>query len=279
MYRTGLYPHLFKKHNYGKSVIGSMEDLDAAKLEEFIAFNDKFYNPNNAVLVVAGDINVTETKKMIQEYFGPIPNKAPKFQRTKIEEEPITEAIKVTEYDSNIQVPMKVLVYRTPDMKDRDTYVLNYISTLLTGGKSSRMYKKMVDEKKMALQVIAFADALEDYGTYIMAALPIGNISLDDLQTEMDTEIERIQNELITEKEYQTIRNKFENQFVNSNSSMEGIANSLANYYLFYGDTNLINKEIEIYRSITREDIQRVARKYLNKNQRLEMDYLKQSTK
>lgn len=131
----------------------------------------------------------------------------------------------------------------------------------------------------MALQVIAFADALEDYGTYIMAALPIGNISLDDLQTEMDTEIERIQNELITEKEYQTIRNKFENQFVNSNSSMEGIANSLANYYLFYGDTNLINKEIEIYRSITREDIQRVARKYLNKNQRLEMDYLKQSTK
>lgn len=155
MYRTGLYPHLFKKHNYGKSVIGSMEDLDAAKLEEFIAFNDKFYNPNNAVLVVAGDINVTETKKMIQEYFGPIPNKAPKFQRTKIEEEPITEAIKVTEYDSNIQVPMKVLVYRTPDMKDRDTYVLNYISTLLTGGKSSRMYKKMVDEKKMALQVIA----------------------------------------------------------------------------------------------------------------------------
>lgn len=109
-------------------------------------------------------------------------------------------------------------------MKDRDTYVLNYISTLLTGGKSSRMYKKMVDEKKMALQVIAFADALEDYGTYIMAALPIGNISLDDLQTEMDTEIERIQNELITEKEYQTIRNKFENQFVNSNSSMEGIA-------------------------------------------------------
>ena len=279
MYRTGLYPHLFKKHNYGKSVIGSMEDLDAAKLEEFIAFNDKFYNPNNAVLVVAGDINVTETKKMIQEYFGPIPNKAPKFQRTKIEEEPITEAIKVTEYDSNIQVPMKVLVYRTPDMKDRDTYVLNYISTLLTGGKSSRMYKKMVDEKKMALQVIAFADALEDYGTYIMAALPIGNISLDDLQTEMDTEIERIQNELITEKEYQTIRNKFENQFVNSNSSMEGIANSLANYYLFYGDTNLINKEIEIYRSITREDIQRVARKYLNKNLRLEIDYLKQSTK
>lgn len=195
-------------------------------------------------------------QKKIQEYFGPIPNKAPKFQRTKIEEEPITEAIKVTEYDSNIQVPMKVLVYRTPDMKDRDTYVLNYISTLLTGGKSSRMYKKMVDEKKMALQVIAFADALEDYGTYIMAALPIGNISLDDLQTEMDTEIERIQNELITEKEYQTIRNKFENQFVNSNSSMEGIANSLANYYLFYGDTNLINKEIEIYRSITREDIQ-----------------------
>ncbi len=279
IYRTGVNKYLFNKHPYGLSVIGSMEDLDAASLEEFIAFNQKYYNPNNAVLVVAGDIDIAKTKEMINKYFGSIPNNGPKIVRNKILEDPITETIKATEYDSNIQIPLKALAYRTPSLKERDSYVLDYISTILTGGKSSRLYKKMVDEKKMALQVIAFNDAMEDYGTYIMAALPLGDVSLDDLMKEMDEEIEKLQTELISEDELQKLHNKFENQFVNSNNSMQGIANSLARYYMLYGDTNLINKEIEIYHSITREEIQRVAKKYLNKNQRLELDYLPEPSK
>jgi predicted Zn-dependent peptidase len=279
IYRTGVNKHVFKKHPYGQSVIGTMEDLDAAKLEEFQAFFKKFYNPNNAVLVVAGDIDVAKTKKMIEDYFGPIPNRAPKPTRTVIKEDPITEPIRVTEYDSNIQIPLKALVYRTPSMKERDSYVLNFISTLLTGGKSSRMYKKMVDEQKIALQVLAFADSQEDYGTYIMGALPLGDVKLDDLMASMDEEIAKLQNELITERELEKLKNVAENNFVNSNNSIQGIANSLARYYMLYGDTHLINKEIDIYRSITREDIQRVAKKYLNKNQRVEIDYLPEKSK
>ena len=84
---------------------------------------------------------------------------------------------------------------------------------------------------------------------------------------------------MISEREFQKLENQFENNFVNSNSSIEGIANSLARYNVLYGDTSLINKEIEIYRSITREDIQNVAKKYLNKNQRLNLDYLPESSK
>ncbi|GLB52668.1 peptidase M16 [Neptunitalea chrysea] len=274
IYGTGINPHLFGKHPYGKSVIGSMEDLDAAQLDEFIAFNHKFYNPNNAVLVVAGDIKIDETKKMISDYFGTITNNAPKPTRTVIEETPITNTIKETEYDSNIQIPLKILAYRTPGMKSRDAYVLDYISTLLTGGKSSRMYKKMVDEQKIAMQVLAFPRTMEDYGTYILGALPLGDVSLDTLTTAMDEEITKLQTELITDREYQKLRNQFENQFVNSNSSIQGIANSLARNYMLYDDTSLINKEIEIYRSITPEDIKRVANEYLKKNQRLELDYL-----
>ncbi|RPD96136.1 insulinase family protein [Aureibaculum marinum] len=279
IYRTGVNKYIFKKHPYKNSVIGSMEDLDAAKLSEFIDFNHKYYNPNNAVLVVAGDIDVDKTKKMIQDYFGSIPNHSEKFVRTKIIEDPITEPIIATEYDSNIQIPLKALVYRTPGMKERDSYVLNYISTILTGGKSSRLYKKMVDDKKIALQVLAFADAQEDYGTYIMGALPLGDVTFEVLTKEMDEEIEKLQNELISDKELQKLKNQFENQFVNSNSSIQGIANSLARNYMLKGDTNLINKEIEIYQSITKEDIMRVAKTYLNKNQRLELDYLPESAK
>ena len=189
IYRTGVNQHIFKKHPYGQSVIGSMEDLDAAKLEELIAFNKKFYNPNNATLVVAGDIEIENAKKLIESYFGEIKNNGEKISRTVIKEDPITEEIKVTDYDANIQVPAKVLVYRTPKQTNKDAYVLDYISTILTGGNSSRMYKSMVEDKKMALQVIAFSDSQEDYGTYIMGALPLGEVGMDKLQAEMDAEI------------------------------------------------------------------------------------------
>lgn len=279
IYRTGVNPHLFKKHPYGQSVIGSMEHLDAATLDEFIAFKKRFYNPNNAVLVVAGDINIAQTKKWIEKYFGKIPNTAAKPKRVDIQEEPIKQTIKVTEYDANIQIPMKLYAYRTPGMKEKDAYVLNLISSILSGGKSSRLYKKMVDDKKSALQVLAFSDSQEDYGTYIIGALPMAGVSLDDLGKDIDQEIEKLQNQLISEREFEKLRNQIETNFVNSNQSTEGIALSLADYYTFYKDTNLINKSVEIYRSITREDIQRAAKEYLNPNQRLDLDYLPESTK
>ncbi|MFN2261863.1 MAG: M16 family metallopeptidase [Psychroflexus sp.] len=275
-YSTGINPYMFDKHPYKNSVIGTMKDLDAAQLDEFKAFFDKYYIPNNATLVVAGDIDVDETKKMIKNYFGPIPS-GEDVERVDIKEDPIQEKIVATEYDSNIQIPLKALVYRTPSMKDRDAYVLDMISTVLTDGKSSRMYKRMVDDEEIALQVLAFARSQEDYGTYVIGALPLGDTSLEKLTEVMDEEIEKLQNELISEREYQKLQNKFENRFVNSNSSIQGIAGSLATYNMLYNNTNLINEEIEIYKSITREEIQEVAQKYLQENKRLELDYLPES--
>ncbi|WP_243729480.1 M16 family metallopeptidase [Salegentibacter sp. 24] len=278
IYATGINKYVFDKHPYKNSVIGTMEDLDAAELQEFKAFFDKYYGPNNATLVVAGDIKIEETKEMIKKYFAGIPE-GEEVQRVSIKEEPITETIIATEYDNNIQIPAKLFVYRTPSMKDRDAYVLDMISSILTDGRSSRMYKKMVDEEKTALQVLAFPRSQEDYGTYVMGALALGETPLDTLAVSMDEEIDKLQNELISEKEYQKLQNKFENRFVNSNSSIQGIASSLATYNVLYDDTDLINEEIEIYRDITREDIKRVANEYLNENQRLELDYLPASEK
>lgn len=273
IYSTGINKYVFQKHPYKNSIIGTMEDLDAAELNEFKSFFEKYYGPNNATLVVAGDIDMGKTKEMIKAYFSEIP-KGPNVERVSVEEEPITNTITATEYDSNIQIPAKLFVYRTPSMQERDAYVLDMISSILTDGKSSRMYKKMVDNNKTALQVLAFPRSMEDYGIYIMGALPLGETPLDTLSTSMDEEIKKLQTELISEKEYQKLQNKFENRFVNSNSSIQGIASSLATYSVLYGNTDLINKEIDIYRNITREDIKRVANEYLKTNQRLELDYL-----
>ncbi len=269
---------MFKVHPYKGTTIGKIEHLDAATLEEFQAFNKKFYIPNNAVLVVAGDIDVPKVKKMIQDYFGPIP-RGKEIVRKKYVEEPITQPIFAKGYDANIQIPAIMAAYRTPSFKDRDSYVLNMISSYLTDGKSSKLYKKLVDEKKMALQVGAINFSEEDYGMYIIYGLPLGETKIKDLMVQIDEEVVKIQNTLISEKDYQKLQNKFENQFVNSNSSVEGIANSLAKYYMLYGDVNLINNEIKIYESITREEIQAVAKKYLNPNQRLILEYLPKKDK
>ena len=265
--------YLFVKHPYKGTTIGKMEHLDAATLEEFQAFNKKFYVPNNAVLVVAGDIDVPAVKKMIQDYFGPIPRGAD-IVRNFEKEEPITETIKAKAYDANIQIPAIIATYRTPSFKEKDAYVLEMISTYLSRGKSSKLYKKLVDEKKMALAVQAVSFSQEDYGLYALFALPLGENTLEGLLSEMDEEIVKMQHELISENDYKKLQNQFENQIVNANSSVAGIANSLARYYMLYGDVNLINNEIDIYRSITREEIQATAKKYLNPNQRLVLEYL-----
>ena len=270
--------NMFKKHPYKGTTIGKMAHLDAATLEEFQAFNAKFYVPNNAVLVVAGDIDSAKVKVMIENYFGPIP-RGEDIERNFPKEDPITAPMRAKAYDSNIQIPAIMAAYRTPSFKERDSYVLSMISTYLSDGKTSKLYKKMVDDKKMALQVGAINLSQEDYGTYILYGLPLGDVSLDDLVAEMDEEILKLKNNLISERDYQKIQNKFENNFVSSNSSFEGIANSLARYYMLYGDVNLINNEIDIYRSITREEIQSVANKYLNADQRLLLEYLPESEK
>jgi predicted Zn-dependent peptidase len=265
--------NLFTNHPYRWETIGSMEHLDAATLAEFQAFNKKFYVPNNAVLVVAGNFEKAQTIEWIKKYYGEIPKGAP-VTKQQFPEEPITQTIKATFEDPNIQIPMLLTAYRTPSMKTREARVLEMISGLLSDGKSSRLYKKLVDEKKMALQIGAFSFSQEDHGMYVVYGLPLAPFTIKDLQTEFDAEIALLQNELISEKELEKLKNKIENQYVNNNASVEGIAESLASYYLLYGDVNLINTDIDTYRSVTREEIQAVAKKYLGNNQRLQLEYL-----
>lgn len=275
---TAVKENMFKVHPYRWMPIGSMAHLDAATLEEFQAFNKKFYIPNNAVLVVAGQIEFVQTKEWIQKYFGAIPRREALKKETFVEE-PITQTIKATYEDPNIQIPMLVASYRTPSMKTRDARVLDLISSYLSNGKSSKLYKKLVDQKKMALQIGAFGFSQEDYGIYILYGLPMAPFTSENMLKEIDEEIVKIQTELISEKDYQKLQNTFDNQFVNANSNLEGIAENLAKYHLLYGDINLINSEIELYHSITREEIREVAKKYLNPNQRLILDYVPSTEK
>ncbi len=265
--------NLYKKHPYRWTTIGEMEHLDAATLDEFLEFNHKFYSPNNAVLVVAGDFEMEQANKWIKDYFGAIP-RGPEVKRQTFVEEPITQQINAKWEDPNVTLPMMIAAYRTPSMKTRDARVLDMIGTYLSGGKSSVLYKKLVDQQKKAMEIGSFAYGQEDYGQYLIYGIPMGDNSLKSILDEIDVEIAKLQKDLISERDYQKLQNIYENQYVSANSNIEGIAHSLAEYYLLYGDVNLINTEIDIYRSITREEIREAAKKYLNPNQRAVIDYV-----
>ena len=264
---------IFTKHPYNWIPIGSMADLDAATLAEFQAFNKKYYTPSNAVLVIAGDIDIPKTKALVEGYFSDIPSGTP-VVKTKFVEEPIRKEVIDTAYDSNIQVPGIMSAYRIPGRTSAESKALEMASSVLSTGNSSRMYKKMVDDKKNSLQVGSFNYALEDYGAYIMYALPNNETQLDTLLKDIDEEIVKLQTQLISEEEFTKLQNQFENDYLDNNNRMLSVAENLANGYTFYKNTNNINIELEKIRKITRQDIQNVARKYLNKNQRVVVYYL-----
>ena len=265
---------LFTKHPYHWVPIGSMEHLDAATLEEFIAFNKKYYTPKNSTLVIAGDIDIEKTKGLIEAYFAEVPS-GETIEKVNIQEDPITTEVVDTAYDNNIQIPAIMTAYRTPGETNKESIALELAASVLSQGASSRMYKKMVDDKKNALQVGCFNYALEDYGAYITYALPNGSSKLEDLLKDMDDEIAKLQTTLISEDEFTKIRNQYENEFISKNDKMLGIAENLADSYTFHNkNTNYINEEIDEVRKVTREDIQNVAKKYLNKNQRVVVYYL-----
>lgn len=272
-FQEEIFKRAYRKHPYMNVPIGTMEDLNAASLEEFIDFYKKYYVPNNATLSIAGDIDIDETKKLIEKYFGEIPRGKVEIKRNEIVEPPLGGEVRDTVFD-NIQLPGIFTAYRMPPQTDADAYALTMLTQLLSSGRSSRLYKKVVDELELGLQVFAFPYNLEDGGLFITLALANMGKDIAELEAAVDAEVKRVQDELISEREYQRVLNQLENAFLSQNGSMAGIAERLADYHVYYGDANLINTEIERYRAITREDLQRVAQKYLNKDNRVVLYYL-----
>ncbi|SMG29364.1 Predicted Zn-dependent peptidase [Marivirga sericea] len=266
----------YTEHPYRWTPIGSLDHLNAASLDEFVEFYETFYVPENATLSIAGDIEIEEAKKLIEDYFGPIPRGEQEIPRPDIVEPEQKEEVRDTIYD-NIQLPAVIQAYHMPAQGTEDSYALEMLSTALSGGQSARMYKSLVDEQQKALQVAAIPFSSEDPGLYLLFGLPTIGGDLKELENAMDAEIQKVQEELISDQEFEKIRNQKENDFISGNSTMAGIAESLANYHVYYGDADLINKEIERYMKVTKEDIRRVAKEYLTEDNRVVLYYLPKS--
>lgn len=263
----------FSEHPYRWMPIGSAESINEATLEEFMEFHSIFYVPNNAKLSIAGDIDFDQTKQLVRTYFADIPRGTKPLYRPSIVEPAQTTEVRDTVFD-NIQLPAVVQAYHIPAMGTPDYYALNMLTTLLSDGESSRMNKSIVDKQQKALFVGAFPMALEDPDLFMVFGIANMGVAPDSLEQAINAEIFRSQNEALTDREFEKLRNKMENDFVTSNSTMAGIAESLSDYHMYYGDANLINTEIDRYMAVTKADIMRVAKQYLNKENRVVLYYL-----
>ncbi len=263
---------------YQWAPIGSMEHLNAATLDEFINFYKTYYVPDNCVLSIAGDINLEEAKKQIQEYFAPIPRGTKPIIRPKFEDKMLGGEVRDVVKD-NIQLPAVIEAYKAPKQGSSEYYAFRMLSTLLSGGQSSRLNKTLVDQKQMALAALALPFFNEDGGLFINYAIAAVGVKPQDLERVVDSVVSTTKTELVSEREYQKVKNQIQTQFVTSNATMAGIAESLANYEVYFGDANLINTELERYNKVTREDMLNVAKKYLNKDNRVVLYYVPKNAK
>src|SRR5690606_12389108 len=181
-------------------------------------FYKKYYLPNNATLSIAGDIDIDETRKLVEKYFSEIPS-GPEVTHPDVVEPPLEGPIVDTVYD-NISLLAMFFTYRIPTQTHPDIYAIKMLATLLSGGESSRMVKRLQNEEKLAIQISNFPMNLEHPGVSFIIALPNVGVELETLREGIDEEIMKVQQELISDREYQKLQNQFESQFIQSNTSM-----------------------------------------------------------
>jgi predicted Zn-dependent peptidase len=271
--------NLFGGTPYAWTPIGTMEDLNKAKLSDFITFYKTYYVPNNAVLSIAGDINIDSTKKLIAAYFGPIPGAKNAVPRPDIHLQPLGAAAdRIDTVFDNIQLPAVIEAYRGPVQGTPDYYAFRVLSNVLSSGSSSRMQKSLVDQKQLALGIGSFPMSQEGVGAYLNYGIVNSGVSPDQLQQAMDEEITGIKTTLVGGHEFQKVMNQIETAYVGRASTQLGIAESLANYEVYFGNADLINTELDRFKKVTPEDVQKVANKYLNNDNRIILYYLPKST-
>lgn len=265
---------LFAGTPYSWAPIGSAQHIDSASNQEFIDFYNMFYQPNNAILVVSGDFDEQLVRETIDTYFGGY-EKAPEPRRPIFTDlKPLTASVNDTINDTKAQLPAMFIGYQGIAMKDEDAYAAELLSTIMAGGESSRLYRSIVDSQQTAVQV-SFNSQMREFGgmTFFVGIAAPGK-SLTDVLSGIDAEIEKLVSNGVTDAELQKAKNVTESQFVGGRTGMYNKALQLANYHRYYGSTALINNELERYMKVTTADVKRVAKRLLEKKQRVILTYL-----
>jgi predicted Zn-dependent peptidase len=234
-----------------------------------------YYVPNNAVLVIAGDFQADNAKKLVEKYFGDIPRGKQPVTRYNIVEKPLGGEVREIVYD-NVMLPAVFMGYRSPAYGTKDFYTLQIVNSILGEGNSSR-FKDNIDNKKKAMQTGLFALPFQEPSLSIVLGIANAGGKIEDTEEAINAEIDRIMNEPVSADELQKAIAAKEMQIVSSKNSIANIAHNLAEYYTYFRNAKMINSELSNYSGITREEIKRVAKKYLHPDNRVVLYYLPKS--
>ncbi|MBK9501611.1 MAG: insulinase family protein [Leptospiraceae bacterium] len=268
-----LHEMSYKKHPYRWLPIGSTQYIDKATLQEFVDFHQKFYVPENAVLVIAGDIKIKDTKKLIKKYFERIPKSGKNIQREKIFENPFAKEISKTVY-YNVEFPALSYSFHAPALGTDDYYPFIFIDLILSNGESSRLNQNLKNKNDLVVNLETYYNAMEDNGLYSITCYAKNDDAYKKVPRNLNDELLRLQTEFVTERELEKVKNRVQRIIFDSNANLAGIAQNLAEYETFYGNAGVINTEYEKILVITKEDIQRVAKKYFTLDKKVILNYL-----
>ncbi len=262
---------LFKSQTYEWIPIGSMEDLNSADLNYAQEFYSKYYSPDNAVIVIAGDIEYEQTRSLVKRYFEelkPANTKKNSYPAVKFNQGEVRDVI----FD-NVQLPAMYISYKIPGTSNKESRALEVLSLILGDGRSSRLYNDIVYEKKASKSAGSFVWDNEKAGMIVIYATGFKNTDLDTLETEITALVDKLSKENVLDRELEKAKNSIENDYTNNMQTILGKADALASYWTFYRNTSVVNTIMNEYLSLTKDDLLNAAKKYLSVNNRVVLFY------
>ncbi|ACF15069.1 peptidase M16 domain protein [Chloroherpeton thalassium ATCC 35110] len=264
---------LFIDHPYKWIPIGSMKHLEDATLSDAQDFYNTFYAPNNATLILSGDVTLEKARTLAEKYFGEIAPSQHDIPRPKAESTLLNREITETFHD-NVQLPALFMAYRICDIKHPDSDVLGAISDILSDGESSRLYRKLVYEEQLVRSIDTHSMPLEQPGLFFISAIGMPDTDLNAVKARIDEEMAKIIAGEVGEAELEKAKNGAEMGIIKSFSTIMGTGENLAHFHTYYGSASEINNELERVSNITPDDVQRAAKKYFETDGRVVLYWL-----
>jgi zinc protease len=257
----------YTTHPYRILPIGSMADLDAATLEDVRAFHSVYYVPNNASIVVGGDFSPAQVIQWVEKYFGDIP-KGKEIPRDTPKEPAQTAERRTVDYNATTPLPAIVLAFHVPQEGTPDVYALQVASNILSAGESSRLYRRMVYDKQIAVAAGGQAIVLEDPGVFFFFSILQAGQKPEDGEKELLAEVDRLRDEPVTGDELAKSKNQLISGLVFGRQTVQDRADAIGHAAVILGDLSLVNRQLAEYQKVTAADVQRVAQTYFRPENR-----------
>jgi len=269
----------FTTHPYKRPTIGSIEDLDAASLENVQKFHQTFYRPDNATLVVVGDFDPKQLDAWVAKYLGSIPKPAIALPRVDVKEPERTAERRITHYSSNVPLPAIALSYIAPAEKNPDAEPLQVAATILSQGESSRLYKSLIYDQQVAQSADVTPDLREDVSLFYFNVVLATGKKPEDVERALLAEIKKMQDAPVSAAELNKAKNQLVTNELQQRETSNGKALALGSAAVLLGDANRVNTDLAKLQAVTAADVQRVMAKYLTSNNRLVIYYLPESSR